>query len=118
MDAHYDTCDGVDTNAYDEISIMHLGQTICVKGKTPENLNFGNMPTPFVLAVKYECGKPYYSVFQMQNDRFILIGSGDTISTTEDGTIFLRDVKDDETIIYQLVMNEKCWYYKQEVMRF
>ncbi|MBQ8870280.1 MAG: hypothetical protein IJ019_02765 [Alphaproteobacteria bacterium] len=87
------TFDGIDMSAYDDVCIMHLNQIICIKGNKPENLKFIPMPVPFVIAVKYDCGQPYYSIFQMQRDNFRLIGSGEKITTSDDGSIFLCDTK-------------------------
>jgi len=72
--------DGIDTNAYDDVCIIHQNQVICVKGNKPENCSFSSVPVSFVLAVRYNSGKPYYSVFQMQYDKFIFIGGGERIT--------------------------------------
>ena len=113
---------GIDLSAYDDVCIMHLNQIICIKGNKPENLRFVPMPTPFVLAIKYENRQPYYSVFQMQRDNFRLIGSGEKITTSDDGAIFLCDTKtlengEEESHIYQLVLNEEGLYYKVELFK-
>ena len=114
--------DGIDTNAYDDVCIIHLNQVINIKGKKPENLDFIPVPVPFVLAVRYNSGQPYYSIFQMQNEHFIFIGSGEQITTTGDGSIFLCDTKelengDEKSIIYKLELNEIGFYYKVELFK-
>ena len=114
--------DGIDTNAYDDVCIIHQNQVICVKGNKPENCSFSSVPVSFVLAVRYNSGKPYYSVFQMQYDKFIFIGGGERITSTDDGAIFLCDTKtlengEEESHIYQLVLNEEGFYYKVELFK-
>ena len=111
---------GIDLNCYDDVCIVHLNQIICIKGNKPEKLDFLPMPVPFLLTVKYEDGQPYYSVFQEQNNDFSFICSGEKITTSDDGSIFLCDTKEDEngaqtSHIYKLELNEKGLYYRVEL---